>query len=215
MKHFKILFSPEGGDGSGGGQAGADGGQDGQGGGSDGGDGGSADTKINERISYLESELTKVVNEKTELKQKLKDKENAELTEKEQWKELADKKDVEITELTAKLSELDAIKEERDKIKAEREEEIKQQREVLLSQLSDEDKTVAEELSLPKLQAYVAKHGKKNGADVDNGQGSGESTKLTDEEKKHAAQLNLDEKSYKEVMANRKVLEENLKNKIK
>jgi hypothetical protein len=159
-------------------------------------------TAVAKEVETLKANLLKEENikkqliaERDKLKGDLKKVNDEKLVSSGDIKKQLEAKELELSELSAKLPDLEKEAEEARQFKADT---IKE----LMAQLPDDEdiKTLAEGMDIAKLKLLVKKHSVKGATEVHNGNG-GADVKLTDKQKEEARAMNLDDKGYLKVMA--------------
>jgi len=161
-----------------------------------------------ERLAKLETdnekfknEIREIASKRDELKSKLKEIEDGKLMADGKTKELLDAKIKEFEDLNSQFTDVKAKADEYENYK-------KTKRDGLLAEIKDEElKSIAEDLSLDKLEIFVKKNKGTKTPDVDGGSAGGKFT-LTDAQKAEAKLMNLSESDYYEVQSNRKIKKE-------
>lgn len=110
-------------------------------------------SSVDTRLSELESKLKDAIKTRDEAKEKLRSIEENSMKENEKWKELAEKREQELTDLSVRVTEFESYKTKYEEIETAT-------RNELLEQLPDEHKTIAESLNLNSLRDYVKLNGK-------------------------------------------------------
>jgi hypothetical protein len=163
-----------------------------------------ADTVTKQEYESAKAEAEKFKNEirdiaktRDELKSKLKAIEDSQKMDDGKTKELLDAKIKEYDELNAKFADVEAKANEYETYK-------KTKRDGLLAEIKDEEsKSIAEDLSLDKLEIFVKKLKGTKAPDVDGGGAGNNKITLTDEQKAEAKTMGLSEQDYYDVQKDR------------
>jgi predicted RNase H-like nuclease (RuvC/YqgF family) len=157
--------------------------------------------KFKNEIREMASKRDELKSKRDELQGKLKEIEDGKLMADGKTKELLDAKIKEFEDLNSKFTDVKAKADEYENYK-------KTKRDGLLAEIKDEElKSIAEDLSLDKLEIFVKKNKGTKTPDVDGGSAGGKFT-LTDAQKAEAKLMNLSESDYYEVQSNRKIKKE-------
>ena len=152
--------------------------------------------KLKAENEKFRNEIREIASTRDKLKGDLKAIEDEKLISSGETKKLLEQREKELEEIKGNF---DVIKKQADEYESYK----KSKREGLLAEIEDEElKTIAEDLSLDKLEIFVKKNKGVKLPDVDNGN-AGNKLKLTDAERAEAKRMGLSESDFMDIQISR------------